>query len=65
MKFNNKLYSGKRRFMAQYVENFPIPNPSTPKAKEVIKLMKKMIGDGYVNMGNQEKINNIIENLFS
>jgi len=23
MKFNNKLYSGKRRFMAQYVENSP------------------------------------------
>ena len=28
-RFQNKLYAGRRRFMTQYVEQFPLPNPST------------------------------------
>jgi hypothetical protein len=65
MKFNNKLYSGKRRFMAQYVENFPIPDPTKPQAKEAVKIMKSMIRDGYVNIENKTRIDGLIKNLFS
>ena len=43
IKFNNKLYSGKRRYMAQYVEQFPIPNPNTHEAQEAIKLVRSII----------------------
>ena len=39
-KFNNKLYSGKRRFMKQYVEEFPIPDPELDKSQELINLSK-------------------------
>jgi hypothetical protein len=39
-KFNNKLYAGRRRFMTQYVEQFPIPDPSTPVAKKLIAMAK-------------------------
>ena len=42
-KFNTKLYSGKRRYMTQYVEQFPIPNPNTSEAKQAIELVKKII----------------------
>lgn len=42
-KFNTKLYSGKRRYMTQYVEQFPIPTPNTAEAKEAIELVKKII----------------------
>lgn len=42
-KFNTKLYSGKRRYMTQYVEQFPIPNPNTDEAREAINLVKKII----------------------
>ncbi len=28
--FNNKLYAGRRRFMTQYVEQFPLPDPAAP-----------------------------------
>lgn len=42
-KFNTKLYSGKRRYMTQYVEQFPIPNPNTSQAKQAIELVKKII----------------------
>jgi len=38
--FNNKLYAGRRRFITQYVEQFPLPNPARQqalinKAKEI------------------------------
>jgi hypothetical protein len=65
MKFNNKLYSGKRRYMAQYVENFPIPDPEKPQAKEVIKIMKNTIKNRYINIEDKLKIDNIIEDIFS
>lgn len=42
-KFNTKLYSGKRRYMTQYVEQFPIPNPNTDEAREAINFVKKII----------------------
>lgn len=40
--FHNKLYSGRRRFMTQYVERFPIPNPHSPEAKQIVKLAKEI-----------------------
>lgn len=43
VKFNNKLYSGKRRYMSQYVEQFPIPRPDSQKAREAINLVKTII----------------------
>ena len=40
--FNNKLYSGRRRFITQYVEKFPLPDPATDVTKEIIKLTKEI-----------------------
>ncbi len=39
--FGNKLYSGKRRFITQYVEKFPLPDPNSIEAEKIIKLSKK------------------------
>jgi tRNA1(Val) A37 N6-methylase TrmN6 len=39
-RFNNKLYSGRRRFITQYVEQFPLPDPSSALAKEIIVCSK-------------------------
>lgn len=44
-KFNNKLYSGKRRFMKQYVEEFPIPDPELENSQELIKLSKMIYAE--------------------
>ncbi len=41
-RFNNKLYSGRRRFITQYVELFPLPNPSCEVAMEIIALAKQI-----------------------
>lgn len=35
-RFHNKLYSGRRRFITQYVEQFPLPDPTSDLASEII-----------------------------
>lgn len=42
-KFNNKLYSGKRRFMKQYVEQFPLPDPNNQTSKKLAELAKEIV----------------------
>ncbi|MDR0780632.1 MAG: N-6 DNA methylase [Pseudomonadales bacterium] len=39
-RFNNKLYAGRRRFITQYVEQFPLPNPALPLSQDVIARAK-------------------------
>lgn len=41
-KFNNKLYAGRRRFITQYVEQFPLPDPARAETKVIISLVKKI-----------------------
>ena len=40
IKFQNKLYSNRRRYMTQYVENFPILDPNRKISKKLILLSK-------------------------
>lgn len=41
-RFNNKLCSGPRRFMTQYVEQFPLPNPNTDLGNAIIKKAREL-----------------------
>jgi adenine-specific DNA-methyltransferase len=43
--FQNKLYSGRRRFMTQYVRAFPLPDPASDSASEVIKIARMIYDD--------------------
>jgi len=40
--FNNKLYSGRRRYFAQYVENYPLPKVNSKESIEIINIVKKI-----------------------
>ncbi|MBF0441990.1 MAG: N-6 DNA methylase [Oligoflexales bacterium] len=40
--FNNKLYAGRRRFITQYVEKFPLPDPDGKHSKKMIALAKQL-----------------------
>lgn len=42
IRFHNKLYAGRRRFMTQYVEQFPLPDPDSAIGKKIIKKTKKI-----------------------
>jgi len=39
--FHNKLYSGRRRFMSQYVSRFPLPKMS--RAGRILELMPRLL----------------------
>lgn len=41
-RFNNRLYSNRRRFITQYVTEFPIPDPGLPAAAEIVALAKQI-----------------------
>jgi hypothetical protein len=41
-RFNNKLYSGRRRFLTQYVEKFPLPDPVNPISKRLMQITRQL-----------------------
>lgn len=43
--FHNKLYAGRRRFMTQYVERFPLPDAHTGIGKAIIAKAKQIYAD--------------------
>lgn len=40
--FNNRLYAGRRRFITQYVQHFPIPNPASSIGLELVAAARRM-----------------------
>jgi len=42
LRFHNKLYAGRRRFITQYVEKFPLPDPHSRLAKSIIAKAKRV-----------------------
>ena len=41
-RFHNKLYAGRRRFVTQYVEQFPLPNPDESIGQDIIAKAKQI-----------------------
>ena len=38
--FNNKLYSGRRRYLSQYIEKYPMPDPENKYSRQIIDIVK-------------------------
>lgn len=67
-RFNNKLYSGKRRFMSQYVEQFPLPDFRTVEAQEVIGIVKNILTSRPSSDEKAQKLHTVstlVESIFS
>jgi type I restriction-modification system DNA methylase subunit len=47
--FNNKLYAGRRRYLTQYVEKYPLPDPKGKEAKKIITAVKKLLSENGKN----------------
>ncbi len=41
--FNNKLYSGRRRYLTQYVEKYPLPDPELLISKQIVTLVRELV----------------------
>lgn len=42
LRFNNKLYAGRRRFITQYVEKFPLPDPHDSLSGTIVATAKQI-----------------------
>jgi len=64
--FNNKLYAGRRRFITQYVEKFPLPDPDTAMAQGIIELAKFIYANKlHADTSKEEReINNLVWSSF-
>jgi methylase of polypeptide subunit release factors len=45
LSFSNKLYAGRRRYLTQYVQKYPIPNPTTEPSRQIISLVKDLVSE--------------------
>ncbi len=55
-RFNNKLYAGRRRFITQYVEQFPLPDPTLPLSRDIIARAKTIYEENHApETGNMER----------
>jgi type I restriction-modification system DNA methylase subunit len=65
--FNNKLYSGRRRYFSQYIEKYPIPDPNKSESIKIIEIVKQL---NTLSSLNQEvtdlenELNNFVEKAF-
>lgn len=41
--FHNKLYAGRRRFMTQYVKEFPLPRIATDTGRQIVSVVKQLV----------------------
>lgn len=64
--FNNKLYSGRRRYLTQYIEKYPVPNPNTEFAQDIIKCVEEInnSSDEGKNTQLKQKINVLVGKAF-
>ena len=65
-RFHNKLYAGRRRFLTQYVELFPLPNPNSPLSQKIIitaKQIFKLIPSSQIESYETE-LNNLVWGAF-
>lgn len=66
-KFHTKLYSGKRRFMTQYVKDFPLPSLDNPYAQQAITVVKKIISglSSEEKSRNINNLNSLVDKMFT
>lgn len=49
--FNNKLYSGRKRYFSQYIENYPLADYQSDEALKIVEIVKKL----NTNNNDEEK----------
>lgn len=65
-RFNNKLYAGRRRFITQYVEQFPLLDPALPLSKRIIVQAKLIYEANHASevQDMEQELDNLIWQAF-
>jgi len=62
--FHNKLYSGRRRFMTQYVSAFPLPDLRTRLAARIVAKTKQLVKQTDNRTRLEQQINQLVWQSF-
>ncbi len=67
LRFHNKLYAGRRRFITQYVENFPLPDPRGSLGESIIAKAKRIyrVESSTPNGRHQKELNAMVWKAFT
>ena len=60
--FQNRLYSGKRRYLTQYVNRYPLPDLYSNAAQELVSYIKRQLADG--SEIEESVVNELVEKCF-
>ena len=64
IKFQNVLYSGRKRYITQYVKEYLLPDIENTYSKKIIALMQSILEEGKYNKKFEEKINYYVQKCF-
>jgi len=62
--FHNQLYSGRRRFMTQYVKNFPLPPLRSQSTETIVRLTRQIVRRGVRTEGTERRLNSLVWQAF-
>jgi len=62
--YHNKLYSGRRRFMTQYVGGFPLPPLGSPCSKKIVRLVSHLVRKGKASDTTEKEIDGLVWEAF-
>ena len=64
--FNNKLYSGRRRYISQYIEQYPVPDPDSSIAKEIVNVVDSINreADSATRNSSIKRVNVLVREAF-
>lgn len=64
IKFQNKLYSGRKRYLTQYVKNYLLPDINNPHSQKILFIMHQIINNQSYTKNYEDIINNEIIKAF-
>lgn len=64
IKFQNVLYSGRKRYVTQYINNYLLPNIENKYSQKIIKLMNQILNTGTYTAKDESKLNDAVAKAF-
>jgi hypothetical protein len=64
---HNKLYAGRRRYLTQYVEEFPVPPSDHPAARAAVRLARRLagaVGGGEERSRLEQEVDRLVWSAF-
>lgn len=64
--FQNKLYAGRRRYFTQFIEKYPMPDPTSPISEEIIQTVRQIHASSSAEESHQleARINVLVNEAF-